>query len=196
MMNRLFALLIIASVIFSLLSGSTGLTAKALLEGGKDAVSLTLTLAGGMCLWSGLMNVAKEAGITALLSRALRPLLGRLMPSMKTNNEACRSASMNIVSNLLGLGNAATPLGIETMRSLRAGSTLGDCATREMKLFLVLNTASIQLIPSTLAVIRSDLGCKTPLDILPCVWISSAAALAVGLTVCGVFSRSEVRSDG
>ncbi len=187
-MNYLFPLFILISIVFSLFTGNADSAASALLDGGGEAIELSLTVMGAMCLWGGLMNVARASGLTKIISDILSPVLCRLMPSLKSNSDAREHVSMNVVSNLLGLGNAATPLGIMAMRDLNSGR-LSDKATNDMIVFVVLNTASIQLIPSTLAVLRSQAGSTAPLEILPCIWISSIAAVTVGITVCKVFSR-------
>ncbi|MDR1002490.1 MAG: hypothetical protein LBL82_04380 [Oscillospiraceae bacterium] len=187
MMNYIFVFLILIAAVFSVFSGRADATANSLLSAGGEAVELCFTLMGAMCLWGGLMRVAEKAGITKALSKVFAPLLGRLMPSLKKNKKAEGFVLMNVASNLLGLGNAATPLGLEAMKSLKAESKLGDRATSDMMTFVVLNTASIQLIPSTLAVLRGSMGSVNPLDILPCVWISSVASVAVGLIICKMF---------
>ncbi len=188
MMNYLFPIFILSSIIFSVFTGSTDTAAAALLDGGSEAIELSLTVMGAMCLWGGLMKVAQASGLTELISKMLSPVLCRLMPSLKTNGSAREHVSMNVVSNLLGLGNAATPLGIMAMHDLNSGR-LSDRATDDMITFVVLNTASIQLIPGTLAVMRSQAGSAAPLEVLPCIWISSVASVTVGLTICRVFSR-------
>ncbi len=187
MMNYLFPLFILLSVLFSVFNGSADATASALLEGGYEAITLSLTLMGGMCLWGGLMNIARSSGLTGIISGLLSPVLCRLMPSLKSNRTAREHVSMNVVSNLLGLGNAATPLGIMAMQELNRRPTT-DKASADMITFVVLNTASIQLIPSTLALLRSQAGSLSPLEILPCVWISSIASVTVGLLICKAFS--------
>ncbi len=187
MMNYLFPILILISVIFSIFCGKADDTAAALLEGGNDAIDLSITLLGAMCLWGGLMNIARASGLTEIISRLLSPVLCSLMPSLKYNSNAKEHVSMNVVSNFLGLGNAATPLGLMAMSELRK-DLRSDHASRDMITFVVLNTASIQLIPSTLAVLRSQSGSSAPLEILPCVWLSSISSVMVGLLICKVFS--------
>lgn len=191
MMNYLFALMILLGVIISIFTSRTGETAQAMLESGGEAVELTLSLLGAMCMWSGLMRLAEKSGLTRLVSRALSPFLCMIMPSLRENDEARDAISMNMTANLLGLGNAATPLGLRAMQALKARSPLCDEASRDMVTFVVLNTASITLIPSTLAIMRLELGCENPLDILPSVWISSVFALFVGLSVALLFGRRE-----
>ncbi len=187
MMNHLFPIFIFLSAIISIITNKTDTAAEALLNGGTEAIELSITLLGAICLWGGFMNIARASGLTKIISRVLSPLLCSLMPSLKSNSAAKEYVSMNVVSNLLGLGNAATPLGISAMRSLNDGR-ISDTATNDMITFVVLNTASIQLIPSTLSVLRSQAGSHTPLDILPCVWVSSLISVSVGIGICKIFS--------
>lgn len=193
MMNYLFPIFILSSIVFSMFTGNADSAAAALLDGGGEAIELSLTVMGAMCLWGGLMKIAQASGLTEIISRILSPVLCRLMPSLKSNRSAREHVSMNVVSNLLGLGNAATPIGIMAMHDLNAGR-ISNRATDDMITFVVLNTASIQLIPGTLAVMRSQAGSAAPLEILPCIWLSSIASVTVGLAVCKVFSRERSRA--
>ncbi len=188
MMNYLFPIFIFVSIVISTITGNTETAVSALLNSGADTIEMSLTLMGAMCLWGGIMNIARVSGLTKLIAQFMSPVLHRLMPSLNSNRSATEYATMNIVSNLLGLGNAATPLGISAMQEMNKGRS-SICATNDMITFVVLNTASIQLIPSTLAVLRSQAGSVSPLQILPCIWISSIASVAVGLIICKVFSN-------
>ena len=125
-------------------------------------------------------------GLTALLSRALGPVIGRLFPDCKQKPEAMHAVSMNLTANFLGIGNAATPMGIAAMKALDNGS---GAASNSMVRFVVLNTASIQLIPTTLGILRAQYGAQAPFDIMPAVWLVSVAALAVGLLAAGIFEK-------
>lgn len=170
--------------------GATGrLTAvtAAALEGAGAAVELTLSMAGALCLWSGVLELMERSGMAAGLSRLLRPLLRRLLPKAGADGETLDALSANVSANLLGLGNAATPAGIRAARRMAAGCR--GTASDELCRLVVLNTASIQLLPSTVAAIRGGLGCAAPLDILPAVWLSSAVSVAAGLTAAGLLRR-------
>ena len=165
--------------------GATGrLTAvtAAALEGAGAAVELTLSMAGALCLWSGVLELMERSGMAAGLSRLLRPVLRRLLPKAGADGETLDALSANVSANLLGLGNAATPAG-------RMAAGCRGTASDELCRLVVLNTASIQLLPSTVAAIRGGLGCAAPLDILPAVWLSSAVSVAAGLTAAGLFRR-------
>ncbi len=176
-MGMIWTALVLSSLVFGLLGGTLDAVAQAALEGAGSAVTLCLSLAGAVCLWSGVMEVMRRCGLLAGLTKLLRPVLTRLFPSARKSPETADALALNVSANLLGLGNAATPAGIRAAKSLR----LGDTATDELCRLVVLNTASIQLIPVTVCALRASAGAARPFDILPAVWLSSAAALAVGL---------------
>ena len=173
--------LVLASLVFAALGGRVDATAQAAIEGAGSAVKLCISLAGAVCLWSGVMELMRRSGLLGGLTKLLRPALARLFPSAGKSPEIAGALSLNVSANLLGLGNAATPAGIRAARLLVSGETATDGLCR----LVVLNTASIQLIPLTVCVFIGiyliATGAAKPFDILPAVWLSSAAALAVGL---------------
>lgn len=179
--------LVLASLVFGALTGKIDAVASASVEGAGAAVTLCVSLAGAICLWSGVMEVMRRCGLLEKLTKLLRPLLARLFPSTKTDPEAAGALSLNVAANLLGLGNAATPAGIRAAKALNAGH--GDTASREMTRLVVMNTASIQLIPMTVCALRAAAGAPRPFDILPAVWLSSAASLTAGLLAEKVLGR-------
>ncbi len=187
MMNYIWAGMMFISLAVALITGSTKEVSDALLTGASDAVELLLGILGIMCFWSGLMEIAKRAKLTDMLARIFSPVLSRLFPNIPKNSEAMRYMSLNISANLLGLGNAATPFGLEAMKELQKINPIRDRATDSQLLFVVLNTASLQLLPTTLGAYRASYGSEKPFEIIPCVWITSVAALAVGITVAKVF---------
>jgi spore maturation protein A len=161
---------------------------SAALNSSVEAVELFLYLIGGMCMWGGIMRIADRAGITRLLSKLFRPAAKRLFTGLDENGEAMGLITMNVAANILGLGNAATPIGISAMQAMEreqcaAGLIKDNTATRDMTVFIVLNTASITLIPQTAASIRLLHGAGRPFDIFPCVVITTAAALTMGIIV-------------
>ncbi len=196
MMNYVWAGLILASILFGACTGRMQQVTDAVYSGGGAAVEMALTLAAVMAVWGGLMRVAEKAGVTAAISKILSPALGFLFPGLQRNGPAARAISMNVSANLLGLGNAATPFGVEAMRRLQEENPLKDTASRHMITFVVLNTASIQLIPTTIAGLRAKYGSGNPMDIMPAVWLASAVALIAGqvvnrlLAVCSERRRS------
>ena len=141
-----------------------------------------------ICLWSGVMELMRRCGIAGGLSRLLRPVLRRLFPHAARDAQALDALSMNVSANLLGLGNAATPAGVRAAQAM-ARELRGDAASNELCLLVVLNTASIQLLPTTVAGVRAACGCRTPFDILPAVWLSSAISVTAGLLTARLLSR-------
>ena len=184
-MSYVWVILLFVSVVFGALTGSAGAVGAAAVQGAKSAVELTLSLAGPMIFYSALLEVMERSGLTEKLSRALRPVLGRLFPSSRNDPELAGELSCNMSANLLGLGNAATPAGIRAAQRLHALSGK-EAASDELCRLAVLNTASIQLLPTTAAALRSACGAENAFDILPAVWISSAAGVAAGLLAAGV----------
>ncbi len=170
----------------SLLSGRAPEAGAAMLDGAAKALRFLLELGGGICLWSAILELLERCGTADFLARILRPALSRLFPrSMR--EEALRAAvSENVSANLLGLGNAATPAGIRAARGMAA---LGEAARDELSLLVVLNTASLQLLPTTIAALRASAGAVSAFDILPAVWFSSLCALAAGLGAAALFRR-------
>lgn len=155
-------------------------SSSAALSGAAAGLELALTIAGPVCLWSGAARVMERAGLTQKLCQVLHPLLRRLFPVCAGDAEGFSSLCGNLAANLLGLGNAATPLGIravQRMQTLQGGGAASD----EMCLLVVMNTASLQLIPSTVAAVRAGLGAAQPFDILPAVWLASACSVAAGI---------------
>ncbi len=185
-MPWIWTFFLLLSSICAVLSDRTAALSAAALEGASQAVTLVLSLAGPICLWSGLNHVMEQTGLTDALSRLLAPVLARLFP-MGWRDRATREALCgNLCANLLGLGNAATPLGIRAARGLSDGSgTAGD----ELCRLVVLNTASVQLLPTTVAALRAAQGCAAPFDILPAVWLSSLCSVTVGLLAARGLAR-------
>lgn len=198
MMNYVFAGLVIIAAVWGIGTGHSADVATAILESGSGTVKLMLTVAGAMSVWNGIMAIAEKSRLTEHATRLLRPAIRLIMPHLQKGGEAEKYVCMNIVSNLLGLGNAATPLGLKAMNAMsREHRAPGGRASTDMMTFVVLNTASIQLLPTTLLVIRTEAGSANPMEIMPCVWLTSVAALTAGLLMCAVlrsFSRVPVKS--
>lgn len=181
LLNYIWAGMILFSVICAVITGRMEQLSSAVLSGASDAVTLVLSMTGMMCAWTGLMKIADEGGLTLLLSKALSPVMRRLFPDCKPGGPAVKAMCMNITANLLGLGNAATPLGIAAMKELKKNNPT-QTADNSMATFVVLNTASIQLIPTFLGIMRAQYGSAAPFDILPAVWVTSVCSVIVGLT--------------
>lgn len=184
-MNSLLVFLAVSSFVFAVFSGNMDKVSAASVQGCADAVSLVLRLCGGLCLWSGIMRLCEKSGICAFLSKMLSPILKLIFPSLSSGGEAMHLISMNVSANLLGLGNAATPLGIAAMKKLAQLSPKKHIASDDMVTFAVINSSSIQILPATLATLRASYGCSNPMNILPAVLATSLLSLFVGL----VFAR-------
>lgn len=188
MMNYLWVILILFSVVCAAVTGRMPQLSAAVFSGAKNAVTLVVETAGMMCLWTGLMKVAERGGFAEAVAKVIRPAVRRLFPSCAENGKAARAVSMNITANLLGLGNAATPLGIAAMKELRKTSP-ASTASNDMVMFVVINASSLQLLPTYMATLRAQYGSASPLDVLPAVWMTSAAALAAAVTAAFALQR-------
>ena len=183
--------MVIFSLIFALCTGNLDAVSAAALEGAGSAVRLGISMAGVLCLWSGVMEVMNACGLSAGLARTFRPLLRRLLPDASRDGETLAAVSANVSANLLGLGNAATPLGIRAARRMARGC--GGTASDELCTLVVLNTASIQLIPATVGSLRAAMGSAAPFDILPAVWLSSLLSVTAGLAAARLLSLLDRR---
>ena len=177
----------VLSILCGLATGRGDLVAAAAVEGAQAAVELCVSIAGMLCLWTGVMEIMRRSGLAEGLSRLLRPVLSVLFPQVSGDRGVMDSISANVSANLLGLGNAATPLGIEAVRRMERKSP--GTASDAMCMLVVCNTASIQLIPTTVASVRAAAGSSSPFDILPAVWLASALSVGVGITACKLFAR-------
>ena len=179
--------MVLVSLIFGSLTGNLSSLSAAALEGAQSAVELCFTMCGVMCLWTGVMELMDQCALTDKIAALFRPLLRRLLPQASRDSETLAAVSANLSADLLGLGNAATPLGIRAARRMSRGC--GGVASNELCLLVVLNTASIQLLPTTLAGVRASLGASDPFDILPCVWLVSLLSVLAGLFAAKVLAR-------
>ena len=176
-----------AAVVCGILTGRGSEVSAAAVEGAASAVQLGLSMAGMLCLWSGVMEVMRQSGLAEKLSRMLGPVLRLLFPRERNDRAVMDSISANVSANLLGLGNAATPLGLEAARRMARKSP--GVASDSLCMLVVCNTASLQLIPTTVAAVRAAAGCSTPFDILPAVWLASGLSVGAGILACKVLAR-------
>ncbi len=186
-MSWIWTVMVAAAVLCGLATGNGPAVAKGALDGAAAGVELCLSMMGVLCLWMGVMEVMERSGLAAGLSRLLRPALRRLYPDFARDKKVMDAVSANLSANLLGLGNAATPLGLEAAR-LMAERTPG-VASDGLCMLVVTNTASLQLIPTTVASLRSAAGSANPFDILPAVWLASVISVAVGITAAKLLAR-------
>ena len=183
MLNILWPIVIIVSIIYSIFSGNIEATNNAVFKSAEEAIQLVITFFGTICLWNGIMEILKETSLMEKISKFLSPIMRFLFPEINKSDKEYEEISMNIIANLLGLGNAATPLGLKAMKTMQEKNKNKDYLTNSMAMFLVVNTAAIQIIPTTVIGIRNSLESKNPTNILFPVWISTICAAIVGIMV-------------
>ena len=188
MLNILWPIFIIISIIYAIFSGNIESLNKNIFESTESAVNLTLTLLGTTCLWSGIMEIASKTQIIEYLSKILRPFIKRVFSGI--NEKSSNNIIMNIIANVLGLGNAATPLGLKAMNELQKENKNKEELSDNMMMLIVLNTASLQIIPTTIIAIRSSLGSDKPTKIIVPVWISTICAAIVGITFTKIIIKA------
>lgn len=196
MLNWVWAGMILFSVICSFFTKTGADLTEATLTGAKDGVEFVLKMLGTMCLWNGVMRIMERSGLSEKISRLLSPVLRFLFPSLEPDSKAFQFITLNVSTDLLGLGNAATPLGIKAMEELSKRSPLQRTASNEMITLVVLNTASITLLPTTVSMLRSQAGSKAPMNILPAVLITSFIALAIALVFTQWFNHARPAKEG
>lgn len=187
-MGWIWAVILFLSIISSFIHHSGASLSSSIMAGAQSGINMTIAMAGSILLWSGTGRLMDKAGVTMLLSRLLRPFLNRVFPDTRNNQSLANHLSANICANFLGLGNAATPMGIQAARELFDPRSPG-VATDQLCRLVVLNTASIQLIPANVAAVRAGLGCATPFDILPAVWLTSLCSAGIGLLSAWILGK-------
>lgn len=186
-MAVIWTAMVVLSIVCGLATGNAQAVSSAALEGAAAAVELSLSMAGVLCLWMGVMEIMKRSGLSAVLSRLLAPLLRRLYPNFAGEKKVMDCISANVSANLLGLGNAATPLGLQAAREMSRRTP--GVASDDLCMLVVCNTASIQLIPTTVAGVRLAAGCANPFDILPAVWLASVLSVCAGIAAAKGLAR-------
>lgn len=188
MLGYILLAIYIFSCLFSAATGTASVAGNALMEGAGAAVQLCVSIAGSLCLWTAVMELMQASGLSDKLSWLLRPVLGRLFPHSGKDPHIMSALSENVSANLLGLGNAATPAGIRAAKAM-AERLKPPASSNELCLLVVLNTASIQLLPTTIASVRAAAGAVSAFDISPAVLLSSFISVCVGLTAARIFIR-------
>ena len=186
MMSYVFLIMGALSLVFALISGQGAQLSGAVATGAQAGISLALSLSGSICLWTGVGRLLERTGLMEAISRILRPFLHRIFPETQSDSKLSGHLSANICANLLGLGNAATPMGILAAKDLARGSTVANDSLCRL---IVLNTASIQLIPANVAALRASLGSGSPFGILPAVWITSFFSAGMGLLMAWILGK-------
>lgn len=176
MLNIVWPIFIIISFSFAIFSGNLEKLNSSIFESTSDAINLSISLLGTICLWNGIMQIASSTSLIEKLTKFLKPVIKFLFPELKDNSKIQKEISMNMIANILGLGNAATPLGLKAMQSMQKENNKKDTLTNSMMMFIVLNTASIQIIPTTVIAIRNSLGSQNPTSIVFPVWIATIMA--------------------
>lgn len=183
MLNKIWPVFLIISFIYAIFSGKLPDVNNSIFESTSNAIELCLTLVGTMCLWCGIIKIVMQTSAVDKLIKFLKPFLKKLFPDINKNDDVHKEISMNIIANLLGLGNAATPLGLKAMNSLQKVNTNKKELSNSMAILIVLNTASIQIIPTTVIAIRTTLGSKNPTEMLVPIWIATIIA-----AICAILS--------
>ena len=183
MLNQIWPIFILVSFSYAIFSGNLEQLNASIFESTSDAIRLSIELLGTICLWNGIMQVANKTSIIHKLTNLLNPIIKVLFPEIKKNKQIQQEISMNMIANILGLGNAATPLGLKAMKSMQKENNKKEVLSNSMLIFIVLNTASIQIIPTTVIAIRNSLGSSNPTAIVFPVWIATICAAITGVTV-------------
>lgn len=189
MLNIIWPIFIIISYIYAIFSGNVEKINNSVFDSAKNAVELTITFFGTVCLWNGIMQIAKETTLMEKITKILQPIMKFLFPEVKKYSTANQEMSMNIVANILGLGNAATPLGLKAMKTLQKENNKKDTLSNTMMMFIILNTASLQIIPTTVIAIRSSLGAKEPTEIIVPVWVATVSAAIAGVIAAKILIK-------
>ncbi len=189
MINYIWFAMIFFGIIFALLTGNGDKITEAIVLGSESTVSFLIELLGIMCFWCGVMKIAEKSGLTAQIARILRPLLKKLFKEAATDEKALGAIVMNLTANMMGLSNAATPFGIKAMEEMDRLNKKSSVASNDMALFLVMNAACIQLVPTTVISIRAAANSVNPgIIILPAI-ISTTIAAIVGVVCCKILQR-------
>jgi spore maturation protein A len=188
MLNYIWLFMLLAGFIIGIMNGRVEEVTRALLESAGAAVELGIGLLGVICLWTGIMNIAEKSGIIRFITRLAEPVLRAFFPEIPRKHPAIGAMVMNLSANFLGLGNAATPLGLKAMKELQMINPKKDTATDSMSMFLVLNTAAVQLVPTTVIAIRTFAGSKNPAEIIGAVWVASISAAVTGVLAVKLLS--------
>lgn len=189
MLNLIWPIFIIISFTFAIFSGNIEQLNTSIFQSTKDAIQLSIDLLGTICLWNGVMQIASETSMIENLTKFFEPIINFLFPELKTNKKIKKEISMNVVANVLGLGNAATPLGLKAMQSMQDENFKKDTVTDSMMTFIVLNTASIQLIPTTVISIRTSMGSSNPTAVVLPVWIATISAAVAGMIMVRIIIK-------
>lgn len=189
MLNKLWPIFILISISYGIISGKTSEINNAIFESAESAVSLSVTLLGTVCLWSGIMEIASNTKLIDIINKALGGLMKIIFPEIKKEDREYKEITMNITANILGLGNAATPLGLKAMKTMQERNEDKQQLSNSMAMLIIINTASLQVIPTTVIAVRSSLSSVEPTKIILPVWISTICAAVAGIVASKVFIK-------
>ncbi|HHV95330.1 MAG TPA: nucleoside recognition protein [Clostridiaceae bacterium] len=190
MMNYIWFGMLIFGFITGIINGRMDEVTNAIIASASDAIKLSINLLGIMCLWTGLMKIANESGLVKNIASLMKPFIKVLFPGIPSNSPAAGAIVMNLVANILGLGNAATPFGLKAMEELQKLNPRKHTVSNDISMFLVINTASLQLIPTSLIALRAEAGSANPVEIIGCIWIASACAAITGVIATKILSST------
>lgn len=191
-MGIIFFLLLAIGLLVAVVGDNLDGFTRGALDGATGAVTLAIGLVGTLALWLGLLRVAEEAGLTHALAKAVRPLMRRLFPDVPPDHPAMTAMVLNVSANALGLGNAATPLGLKAMEELQTLNDRRDTATDAMVLFLVINTSSVQIIPATVVAMRAAGGAENPTSIVGPTLLATLISTVVGVVCAKLLARTRL----
>lgn len=181
MLNIVWPIFIIISFSYAIFFGNLDLLNIEIFSSLENAIKLSINLLGTICLWNGIMQIANKTSVIDKLTSFLKPIIRYLFPDLKKKPKIQKEISMNMIANILGLGNAATPLGLKAMKSMQEENEDKEVLSDSMAMFIVINTASIQIIPTTVIAIRNSLGSENPTSIVFPVWIATICAAISGI---------------
>lgn len=189
MLNKIWPVFIIIAIVYAFFSGNIDKVNNGIFESTKSAVELSLTFLGTMCLWNGIMQIAYKSNLINKIVKILNPIIKKLFPEINNDEKIKKEISMNMVANIFGLGNAATPLGIKAMTSMQKINSKKDTLSNSMMIFIVLNTASLQLIPTTVIAIRTSLNSNNPTSIVVPVWAATICSILAGICITKILIK-------
>lgn len=189
MLNKIWPFFIIISFIYAIYSGNISNVNTAIFSSAEQTVSLCITLLGTICLWNGIMNIAIKTSLIKKLTKVFHPFIQFLFPELKNDEKTSEQVSMNVIANVLGLGNASTPLGLKAISSMQEKNKDKKTLSNPMAMFILINTASLQIIPTTVIAIRSSLGSSNPSKIILAVWVATIAAFVTAVTAGKILSK-------
>lgn len=189
MLNKIWPIFIIVSFIYAIINGNISKLNNGIFESAASSVELCITFLGTMCLWNGIIKIIERTSLIKKLKKILNPIMRLLFPELRKDSKTYSQISMNIIANILGLGNAATPIGIKAMESMQVENIKKDTLSNSMIMFIVLNTASLQIIPTTVIAIRASLNSVNPSIVVLPVWIATLASAVTAITVTKILSK-------